>query len=99
MDNKGILKRLWKYIEHSRVYFIFSVILALLTTVLSLYVPILVGQAVDCISGAGNVDFNTLASIFIRIAVVIAITAAGQWLMNAINNRITYFIKSSFRYF
>ncbi len=90
MKNKGTIKKVWKYIRRYRIYLTMSVVLAALTVMLTLYVPILAGRAVDTIIGPGNVAFKTLFKILAQIGVVIAVTAAGQWIMNTINNRITY---------
>ncbi len=89
-NNKGTLKEVWEYIKKYRAYLVLSILLAALTVVLTLYVPILVGYAIDSIVGPGNVSFEKLIPILTRIAVVVGITALGQWIMNTINNRITY---------
>ena len=57
---------------------------------LTLYVPILIGQAVDVIVSQGNVDFSRLTEILEKIGVSVGVTALAQWLMNHINNKITY---------
>ena len=67
-----------------------SILLAGVSVALTLYIPILVGDAIDCIVGAGRVDFEAVGAILARIAVVAAATAFLQWIMNAINNRMTY---------
>lgn len=90
MSNKTTLKKVWKYISRYRIYLILSIILAAVTVALTLYVPILVGHAVDNIIGKNNVRFNILLSILTQIAIVVGITAIGQWIMNTINNKITY---------
>lgn len=97
MKNKGTLKRLWKYIKRSRVWFVLTVILALVTTILTLYVPVLVGRAVDSIAGEGMVNFSSLSYVLIELAAVIGITAVCQWIMNTINNRITYSVMRDIR--
>ena len=67
-----------------------SLVLALITVALTLYIPILVGRAVDCLLGVGAVDFDTLRTVLLTIGVCVLLTAAAQWVMNVINNRITY---------
>ena len=67
-----------------------SLILALFIVALTLYVPILIGQAVDLIIGPGQVEFAGLGRILIKIGAAVAATALAQWLMNHINNQITY---------
>ncbi len=71
--------------------------LAAVTVGLTLYVPILVGDAIDCIVEAGKVDFAAILPILIRIAVVVGITALTQWLSGVINNRITYRVVQDIR--
>ena len=97
MKNKGTLKRLWKYIKRSRFWFVLSVALALVTTILTLYVPVLVGRAVDNIAGEGMVDFRSLSYVLMELGAVIGITAICQWIMNTINNRITYSVMRDIR--
>lgn len=89
-EKKGTLKKVWKYISKYRLFLILSILLAAVTVTLTLYVPILVGYAIDCIVGQGNVDFERIISLLVQIGVVIGITAIAQWIMNVINNKITY---------
>lgn len=88
--NKGTIKKVWKYIDKYRFQLILSIILAGFTVALTLYIPILAGRAIDCIVGKGNVDFGGIFKILRTAAIVIVITAVLQWIMNAVNNRITY---------
>lgn len=88
--NKTTLKKVWQYIKRYRFSLCFSILLAAVTVILTLYVPILVGEAIDRIIGPKNVDFENLIKILISIGVVVGITAIGQWIMNTINNKITY---------
>lgn len=67
-----------------------SIVCAAASSLLTLYVPILVGQAIDYIVGPGNVNFEAMIKLFIKIAVIVAVTALLQWLMNVFNNRITF---------
>ncbi len=100
MDRAGsarTLKRVLSYIKKYRVSVIFSIILATITVALTLYVPVLTGQAVDCILGPGQVDYQMLVQILLKIAVIVLITAAAQWLMNHINNQITYKVVKDIR--
>ena len=91
------LKRVLSYIKKYRVSVIFSIVLATVTVALTLYVPVLTGQAVDCILGPGQVDYQMLVQILLKIAVIVLITAAAQWLMNHINNQITYKVVKDIR--
>lgn len=88
--NKGTIKKVWQYISRYRFFLILSIILAAVTVILTLYVPILVGNAIDCIIGPGNVDFAGIIKILATIGIVVGLTAVMQWIMNAVNNKITY---------
>lgn len=89
-SQSAVLRRVMRYIRPHLPLLVLSLVLALVTVALTLYVPILVGRAVDCIVGAGQVDFGALAPILATIAVCVLITAAAQWIQGALNNRITY---------
>src|SRR5699024_12584124 len=69
---------------------VLSFVMAAVTVALTLYVPILIGYAVDEIIAAGNVNFPGVWAIIKQIVIVIVITALSQWLMNVCNNRITF---------
>ena len=83
---RKVLHRLKKY----RVLIVLSILFAAVTVALTLYVPVLVGDAIDRILGAGQVDFAAIATILLKIGVLVAITSLLQWLMNTINNKITF---------
>lgn len=87
---RGTLKKILEYIRQYRWAVILSLLLALITVALTLYVPVLIGQAVDCVVAKGQVNFRGIAKIIWKILVIVVLTAAAQWLMNHINNRITY---------
>lgn len=89
-NSKGIMKKVLQHIGKYKFYLLFSIILAAVSVALTLYIPILTGNAVDCIIGAGQVDFAGIFIILKKMAVIILITAAVQWLMNACNNKIAY---------
>ena len=91
------LKRILDYIGQYRWGVITSLILALITVALTLYVPILTGRAVDRIVGQGNVDFAGLTRILWKILGAVGLTAVSQWLMNHINNTITYRVVKDIR--
>lgn len=95
--SKETLKRILRYIAPYRFAVVLSLLLAVVTVSLTLYVPILTGQAVDKIVGKGNVDFAGLTAILMKILGVIGFTAASQWLMNHINNIITYRVVKDIR--
>ena len=67
-----------------------SILLAALTVISTLYIPILIGDAKDFIIDAGKVDFEGLRPILTKMALVILVTAAAQWIMNVFNNKMTY---------
>ncbi|MCD8300392.1 MAG: ABC transporter ATP-binding protein/permease [Clostridiales bacterium] len=83
------LKKILRYVGVYRFRVALSIILAVATVALTLYIPVLVGQAIDHIIGPGQVDFYDIFTIVIRIGVAAAVTAILQWIMNAINNRVT----------
>ena len=84
------LKKLLSYIKKYTPLIILSLIFAAVSSIMTLYVPILTGRAVDCIVSAGNVNFSGIFGVIRQIIIVILLTAAAQWLMNICNNRITY---------
>ena len=86
----AVMRRVLRYIGPHVSLVVLSLALCLISVALTLYVPILVGRAVDCIVGPNAVDFSALKPILLTIAVCIVVTAAAQWLMNALHNRITY---------
>ncbi len=84
------LRRVLAYTAHARLYIVLSLVFAVVSVALTLYLPVLTGDAVDLIIGAGQVDFDALLIIFTRMAIVILLTAASQWIMAVCNNRITF---------
>lgn len=88
--NKNIILKVLSYIGKYRFILALSILFAAISVVLTLYIPILTGKAVDCIVGAGNVDFDALMRILTKIGIIILITAIAQWLMNTCNNAITF---------
>lgn len=90
---KKVIIRIKKY----WVFLILSIIMATITVASSLYVPILVGNAIDYIIGPSNVNFRLIAQILAEIGVVIGITTLSQWIMNICNNKITYHVTRDIR--
>lgn len=84
------LKEVLKYIKKYMFYVVLSVIFAAATVAMTLYVPILTGDAIDLIVGKGNVDFSAVYAIIKKIIIVVGLTALSQWIMNICNNKITY---------
>ena len=91
-NNKATMKRVLKYIRKYTPALVLSLLLAGLTVLLTLYTPILTGNAVDLIIGKGQVDMAGIFAIMKKIAIAMIITAAGQWVMNTCNNYITYHV-------
>lgn len=87
---KTIVKKVLGYIGRYKIILFLSILCAAVSSLLALYVPILIGQAIDYIIGAGNVDFEKILLILYKIAVTVAVTALLQWIMNVLNNRITF---------
>nr|WP_314459953.1 ABC transporter ATP-binding protein [uncultured Clostridium sp.] len=95
--HKSTIKRILNKIAKYKWSVMASLFCAFLTVVFTLYVPILIGRAIDCIVGAGEVNFKAMGIILTQIAVVILITAAAQWVMSHINNQITYRVVKDIR--
>ena len=95
--NKGTLKKVFSYIGKYKYFLILSMFFAAVTVGLTLYAPILVGKAIDCIIGKENVDFVNMKSILIKVAIIVVSTALIQWLMNVCNNKITYNVSRDLR--
>ena len=96
-QQKETIKRILTYISQYKIWVILSLFLAFVTVATTLYAPILVGQGIDLIIGQGDVDFKGLLEILKKIGVVIVITSVSQWLMNHINNKITYRVVKDIR--
>ncbi len=91
------LRQIWTFLRPYRLLAAGSVLCAALTVVLTLWLPILTGEAVNCIVGPGAVDFAGLVRLLVQMGVVIALTALFQWLMNLANNRITFCVVRDIR--
>lgn len=94
---KSTVKRIFRCIGRYKWGVAASLACAFVTVLLTLYVPILTGRAIDCIVGAGAVDFAGMWTILKQIGVIIAITAVAQWLMSHINNLVTYRVVKDIR--
>ena len=95
--DKGTLKKVLKYVRRHGFFMALSILFAAATVALTLYTPILIGDAIDLIVGKGNVDFIQIGAILLKTGIIIGITALLQWLMNTINNRITYHVVRDIR--
>ncbi len=89
-NNKSTVRKVLHYIKKYRLWMLLSIIFAAVSVALTLYVPILVGRAIDYIVDTGNVDFANLTKQLVQIGIVTLVTALLQWLMNTINNKVTY---------
>ena len=95
--NKKTIGRVVKYLKPYIPLIIISLMAAAATTLLSLYVPILAGKAIDLIIAPGIVDLDGISKILIRMIIVILLAALFQWIMNVINNHITYRVVKDIR--
>ena len=89
--------KLMGYLKIYRIHFVLSILLTAASVALTLYVPILIGEAIDLAVGIGNVDFDGITAILVKIGIAVAITAALQWIINVLNNRMTYGIVRNIR--
>ena len=89
-ENIRILKRILKYIKPYMFFVLASVFFAAVSAILSLFLPVLTGDAVDMIIGKGQVDWNGLMIVLLKMALVVAVSAAAQWILGACNNHITF---------
>ena len=87
---KQTIKRLFSIIGKYKPMLLLTILLALVFVVVSLYIPILVGDAVDVIVDKGNVNFELLIPILVKIAIIVLLGGVSQWVMSIINNYITY---------
>lgn len=94
---KATIKQIFKLIKPHMFFVALSFLFAIITVVLTLYVPVLTGDAIDYIVAAGKVDFASLLPLLKKLAVIILVTAAAQWLMNLCNNHITYQVVKEIR--
>ena len=87
-----------KYLKIYRIHFILSLIFTAISVALTLYVPILIGKAIDLAIGMDNVDIPAITQILLKIGISIIITAVLQWIINALNNSMTYGIVKNIRH-
>jgi len=88
--SKSTLKKVLRYVGRYKIHLFVSIFLAAASVALSLYIPVLAGNAIDTAIGAGKVDFDALMPYLYKIGIAALITAAMQWIMNTLNNRITF---------
>ncbi len=97
MSNKKTLKKVFAYIGHYRIHVIMSLIFAALSVGMTLYLPILIGKAIDLIVAKGLVEFSGIIDILIKIGILVGLTSLCQWLMNILNNKVTYLVVKDIR--
>lgn len=90
-------RKVMKYIGQYKILLFISVFLAGVSVITTLYAPILFGDAIDCIVEKGNVDFGMIAQILRKIGILIGITSVATWIMNVINNRLTFKVVEDIR--
>ena len=91
------LRRVFAYIRRCRGLLVLSLLLAAATVGLTLYVPILLGRAIDAMVGAGQVDLERIVRLLVLSGILVAVTAALKWVMNTVNNALTYRIVRDMR--
>lgn len=101
-NGKGMRKQTFKtvlqYTKRYSVFVILSLIFAAITVAFTLYIPILIGDAIDLIVAKGNVDFDGIIVILKKILMLMVLSAVAQWLMNTCNNKITYSVVRDIRH-
>ena len=97
-QNASTFIKVLKYLKNYLPLFIISIILTLAVVILTLYVPILIGKAIDLAIGKNNVDIEKISDIIFTIALCIGFTAVFQWIINVINNRMVYGIVRNVRH-
>ncbi len=90
MSNKEVLKRVLAYVGRYKGMLVLSMLLALVSVAGSLYIPVRIGNVIDFIIDKGLVQFDKIVSVLIEVCIVIAVVALSQWVMNVLNNKITF---------
>jgi len=97
MNQKETFKKVINYTGKYKIYLIISMVLSVVTVALTLYIPIIIGDAIDMIIDKGNVDFNGILPLLKSMVIVILATSIVQWIMNICNNHLTYGIVKDIR--
>ena len=90
MSNKVVIKKVLSYIGRYKIHLVLSMLMALVSVAGTLYVPVLVGNAIDRIIGTGIVELKEIVKILVEICAIIAAVALCQWIMNVLNNKVTF---------
>ena len=96
-SQKDTLFKVWGYIKKYRILVLLSIVFAGIVVALTLYLPILIGEAIDYIVEPGLVGFDSIMRILVKSAVIAVMTSVLQWIMNALNNKITYQVIADIR--
>ncbi len=96
-EQTEVLKKVLRYMRRYWFYLVISILLAAITVASTLYIPLLTGDAVDCIVSKGHVDWAGVFAVLKQMAMVIGVTALAQWGMNICNNKLTYQIVRDIR--
>ena len=96
-EQSETLKKVLRYLKRYWFFLALSFGLAAITVASTLYIPLLTGDAVDCVIGKGQVDFTGIFAVLKRMVMVIGVTAVAQWGMNICNNKMTYQIVRDIR--
>lgn len=97
MNNKQILNRVFSYVGRYKIHLAFSLLLAAVSVAGTLYVPVLLGNVIDFIVDKGNVDFDGMVPILVEVCVIVGVVALSQWIMNVLNNKITFGVVKDMR--
>ena len=90
MNNKEIIKRIFAYVGRYKILLALSMLLAGVSVAGSLYIPVLIGNVIDFIIDKDLVQFDRIIPVLIRICIIIGVVAVSQWVMNVLNNKITF---------
>ena len=97
MNNKQILNRVFFYVGRYKIHLAFSLLLAAVSVAGTLYVPVLLGNVIDFIVDKGKVDFDGMVPILVEVCVIVGVVALSQWIMNVLNNKITFGVVKDMR--
>ena len=97
MNNKQILNRVFSYVGRYKIHLAFSLLLAAVSVAGTLYVPVHLGNVIDFIVDKGNVDFDGMVPILVEVCVIVGVVALSQWIMNVLNNKITFGVVKDMR--
>lgn len=97
MNNKQILNRVFSYVGRYKIHLAFSLLLAAVSVAGTLYVPVLLGNVIDFIVDRGKVDFDGMVPILVEVCVIVGVVALSQWIMNVLNNKITFGVVKDMR--